>query len=92
MNDRVTDLIFIGLALKEVEQAIFADVLFTVEVHDQSGIQVTIVPELVIEVFLYKMKIPEYGGIGYKCYKGAIIFCAFCFLIFFKQYTLFKFC
>ena len=72
MNDGIPDFIFIGFALQQIEQAIFAYIPLAIEVHYQPGIQVTIIPELVIEVFLYKMKILKNRIIRHKSNQCSI--------------------
>ncbi len=68
------DLIFIRFTLQQIKQTIFAYILLIIQVHDQPGIQVTIIPELVIQIFLYKMKIFKNGFIGNKSYQRTILF------------------
>src|SRR6188768_68290 len=92
MDDGITDLILVGLTLQKIEQTIFTDITFSVQVHHQPGIQVTIVPELVIEVFLYKMKVLKNLIVGYKSYKGSVFFRGLCFFMFLEQNTPFKLC
>ncbi len=48
VNDGITYFIFVGLALQQVEQPVFADIGFTVEDYFQSRIQETVVPDLVL--------------------------------------------
>ena len=70
----IPQFIFVGLALQQVEQAVLTNIFFAVEIDHQPGIQVTIVPELVIEVFMNEMKIFEDRIIGNKGHQGAVGF------------------
>ena len=91
VNDGIPYFIFIGFPLQQVEQAILADVPFVVEVHHQAGIEVTIIPELVIEVFLYKMEVLKHRFIGNESDKCAILLFGRNFFGFLFEHTFFKF-
>ena len=91
MNNRIAILIGICLAGQEVKQTIFADIFFFVEWNDQARVEVTIIPDQVINVLLYKMKMTEYSIIRDKGDKGSIGFRGFALLIFFDEDPSFKF-
>ena len=57
MDDGITDLVLIGFALQQIEQTVLAYIPFIVQVHHKPRIQVTVIPKLIIKIFLNKMKI-----------------------------------
>jgi hypothetical protein len=72
VDHRIPDLVFVGLPHQQVVQPVLAHKLFPVKIDDQSSIEVTVVPDLVLEVFRDKMKIPEYLVIWYEGDDGAV--------------------
>src|SRR5260221_13899671 len=90
VNNWITHFVFIGPALQEVEQAVFRHVFFTVEIDHQSRIQVTIVPELVVHIFMEEVEVLENGFIRYKSDQGAVRFIRFRLFVFFSQDALGK--
>ena len=84
MNDGVTYFIRIGFTLQQIKQTIFTYITFAVIINNQPRIKVTVIPELVIEILVYIMKILKYTFIRGECYQRTIIFPALCFLMFFN--------
>ncbi len=85
VDNGISKLVLVGPALQQVKQAVLRHVFLAVELHDQSGIQVAIVPKLVVQVFVDKMEVLEYGIVGDKRYKGTVRLVALGFLIFFGE-------
>src|SRR5262245_6098020 len=90
MNNGITELILIGLSLQQVKQTILTYIALPIKVDHQSCVEVTVIPELVVEVFLNKMKMLEHGIVRNKCYHSSILFLCSCFFVFFDQNTSFK--
>jgi len=90
MNDGVTQFIRIGFALQQIKQSIFTDIFLAIKMHGKAGVQVAIVPELVIEVFMDIMEIAENGFIRSKLNQCSVGFSCFGFFMFFNQEPFFK--
>src|SRR6185312_825797 len=80
MNDWIANFIFIGFALKKIQQTIFADVSFTIKVDYHSRIQETIIPELIVEKLMLILEVFKDFFIRYKVYFRSVFFRCFFFL------------
>jgi hypothetical protein len=73
--------------LQQIQQTVFGNVFLIVEIDDQPCVEVTIIPELVVEVFVDVVVILEYTGIGDEGDEGTVYFAGFCFLVLFGEVT-----
>ena len=91
MNDGIANFIFIGFALQQIEQAVFTNIAFVIQVHNQTCIQITVIPKLIVKIFLYVMKVFKNFIIRGKSDQCAILFSSFYFLVFLYKNAPLKF-
>src|SRR5690554_6347672 len=63
MNNRIPSAFFIQLPAYQIQQSVFREKFLSVIVNGQSGVQKGIVPNLVFQIFRYKVVIFENGNI-----------------------------
>ncbi len=59
------------IVLEEIEKAVFGVVALVVVVESKSAIQITIVPDTTLYIFIYKMVVAKKFGVGDKLDEGA---------------------
>ena len=72
MNDRISYFLWFRLLPKQIQQSVPGKKLFTVVIQDQAGIQESIIPHQVIQVFRNEVVIPEHLAIGFKSDHGTV--------------------
>ena len=87
VNDRVSDLILIGLARQQVQQTVLAHELLAIVVDGQTCVQVAIIPDLIFEIIRDEMVVAEHGLVRLEEYHGPIRLFGRNFLVLFHQHT-----
>ena len=73
VNDRIANRIRRGLAHQKIQQAVLRKKLLAVEVKTQPRIEVSVIPQLFLNEFVDKMKIPKNLSIRNKVNQGSVL-------------------
>ena len=90
VNDRIPNLVFICFPRQQIQQTIPTDKLLTIIIDDQSGVEVTIVPDLVFQELGDEMIVAEYRIVRIESHQGSIGRFAGRFFVFFGKNTFIK--